>query len=66
MNAELLALKAKIDALPAPDKLRLAARLLEVDKPELAHPIIERVATELGAALALRNLKKPKEGGTPR
>jgi hypothetical protein len=51
-------LKAKIDALSAPDRLRLAASLMEQGKGELAHTIAERVVLELGAALALRKLRE--------
>jgi hypothetical protein len=56
--AELAALKAEIDALSPPARLRLAADLLEARKPELAQAIAERVVLELGAALALRKLGK--------
>jgi hypothetical protein len=55
---ELLALKAEIDALSAPDRLRLAASLMEQRKGDLAHTIAERVVLELGAALALRKLRE--------
>lgn len=47
-------LAAKVKALSPPDKLRLAAGLLEQRKAKLAHQIAEQVVLELGAALALR------------
>lgn len=52
---------AAIAALAPPDRLRLAAELMERKRGDIAHPIIERVALELGAALALRKLKE-REG----
>ena len=54
MPTDLHALKAEIEALTPTDRLRLAADLLERQKPELAHAIAEKVVLELGAALALR------------
>ena len=42
----------------APDQLRLAAGLLEKRKPELAYRIADRVVTELGAALALAEMRR--------
>jgi hypothetical protein len=54
--ADIDAIKAKIEALSPPAKLRLAADLLEAGRGELAHTIADRVATELGAALALAKL----------
>lgn len=56
--AEVAALNAEIRALSPPDKLRLAANLLEAKKPELAHTIAEQVVLELGAAMALRKLRE--------
>lgn len=57
MAENLEELAAEIKALPVPEQLRLAAGLLERKRPELAHTIIDRVCTELGAALALRDLR---------
>jgi len=57
MSSELEALAAKIDKLSPPDRLRLAAGLMEARKPELAHAIVDRVVTELGAAIALARLR---------
>lgn len=54
---EVVALHAQISALSPPQKLRLAADLLDAKRPELAHAIIDRVAVELGAALMLRSAK---------
>jgi hypothetical protein len=44
----------QIKALSPPEKLRLAADLLDAKRGDVAHSIIQSVATELGAALALR------------
>jgi hypothetical protein len=46
-------LKARIDQLSPPDKLRLAADLLEKNSPEVAHAIAESVVLELGGAIEL-------------
>ena len=49
-------MRDKINALPWPDRLRLAADLLEARKPgtvKIAHSIVERVAMEIGAGSAL-------------
>ncbi len=51
-------LQRDIDKLSPADRLRLAAGLLEAQRPELAHVIAERVVLELGAALALQKLRK--------
>lgn len=56
MGNEAEAIAEKVKALSPPDKLRLAADLLEHQKPEIAYSLIEHVKTELGAALALRKL----------
>lgn len=48
----------EIRSLSPPDQLRLAADLLEARRSELALTIVRRVATELGAALALHELIK--------
>lgn len=53
---ELQQLSDEIKALSPPDKLRLAAGLLEAKRPELAHKIAESVVLELGAVLATRRL----------
>lgn len=60
MATEVEQLAAKVKALSPPDKLRLAAGLLEQRKAKLAHQIAERVVLELGAALALAELRKLK------
>ena len=52
-------LAAEIEALLPPDRLRLAAMLLEARKPFLAKTIIDRVGTELGAALLMRGKGPP-------
>ena len=54
MAENLTDLVAQIRALSPPDQLRLATDLLERKKVEMAKSIIDRVAVELGAALALR------------
>jgi len=46
--------------LSPPDRLRLAAALLEAKRPKLAHQIAERVVLELGAAMALALLREPR------
>jgi hypothetical protein len=48
----------EIRALPVHEQIRLAAELLEAKRPELAHAILDRVTTELGAWLALRKLRE--------
>lgn len=53
MPSDLEVLAAKIGALSPPDRLRLAASLLEAQKPKLAHTVAKKVVLELGAALAL-------------
>jgi len=45
-----------------PDKLRLAAELLERKQAKLAHSIAERVVLELGAALAIYEMDRRKKG----
>lgn len=50
-------LALEIEALSPAAKLRLAADLLEQKRPGLAHALANRVATELGAVLALRDLE---------
>lgn len=56
MAENLEALRAEIEALSPPDRLRLAAGLLEQRRPEMtrmAKTIIERVNDELGVELLL-------------
>lgn len=52
------ALMRDIEALSPPDRLRLAAELMEARKGHLALPLIERVALELGAAIALSKVPR--------
>jgi hypothetical protein len=60
--SEIEELAAQIQHLSPADKLRLAAGLLEKQRPRLAHQVAERVVLELGAALALDDLRKlPKK-----
>lgn len=51
-------LAAEIGRLSPPEKLRLAAGLLDEGRPEMAFTIAERVVLELGAALALKELRR--------
>ncbi|MFH1184518.1 MAG: hypothetical protein V1755_05705 [Chloroflexota bacterium] len=51
-------LVAKIELLTPPDKLRLAADLLDECKFDLAYAIVERLQRELGAALAMMKVQK--------
>lgn len=44
---------AQVEALAPPDRLRLAADLMEARLGHIAYPIIAKVAAELGAAIAL-------------
>jgi len=46
----------RISELSPPDKLRLAAELLEAQRPELALSVSQMVVRELGAVLAGRKL----------
>ena len=48
---DLTDIAADIEKLSPPDRLRLAASLLESRRPQLAHSIVERVALELSAVL---------------
>ena len=61
MTTSLEELAEEINGLPPPARLRLAADLLEQRKPELAHSVASRVVTELGAVLALHDLKQRKD-----
>lgn len=63
VTADMLALAAKIEALSPPERLRLAATLMEVGRTDLAYSIIERVTTELGAAIALREIEGKRQRG---
>lgn len=54
-TTDLKKLHAEIEALSPPDRLRLAAGLLEQKRPEMAamaKAIVDRVAIELGADMA--------------
>lgn len=62
ITADMIALAAKIEALTPPERLRLAASLMEVGRTDLAYSIIERVTTELGAAIAIRELAAKRRG----
>lgn len=53
---ELESLVAKINSMPSPERLRLAAALIEAGRGKLAHSIAEGVVLELGAALTLAEL----------
>lgn len=53
LSANITDLADKIKNLSPPDKLRLAAGLLEQRKAQLAYTIARQVTEELGAALAL-------------
>lgn len=58
-DAELEALKAKMDKLAPHERLRLAAELLaeeQVQTTLLAHAVAERVVSELGLAIRLAEL----------
>lgn len=52
--AELELAVGAIEALKPPDKLRLAADLLEERRADVAHAIVRRIADELGLALEKR------------
>jgi hypothetical protein len=58
MSSEVEAIAEKIKELSPPDKLRLAAELLEHKKADLAYHLITQVKEELGAALLLRRMGK--------
>lgn len=51
---EIAETRDRIEAMPPPEQLRLAALLLENQRADLAYSILDMVKTELGAALALR------------
>lgn len=57
-------LAAEIAGLTPPQRLRLAADLMEHGRGDLAHTIADRVVTELGAAIALRRLETRPGGRT--
>ena len=54
---DMLALAARITAMSPPDRLRLAAGLMEAEQVDLAYSILELVTTELGAAIAVREIE---------
>jgi hypothetical protein len=58
MADDIQSLNAEIDGLSQPDRLLMAAMLLERGHVQMAHAIAKRVATELGAALCLQAGKK--------
>lgn len=63
VTADMIALAAKIEAMPLPDRLRLASALMELKEPKfdgVAYGILERVTTELGAAIALREIEEKR------
>lgn len=55
---ELEKVAAEILKLSPPDRLRLAADLLDAQRPELAQDVARRVVEELGAALVLRKARR--------
>jgi len=57
-TVELLAIQKKIEDLSPPNRLRLAALLIENGKYELAEAILEGV---LGALVVLRNKGNPND-----
>lgn len=61
VTAYMLALAAHIEALSPPDRLRLAAALMEAKKDDLAYSILDRAKTELGAAIALREIAAKRQ-----
>lgn len=65
MKPEIVQMFNQIKALSPPDKLRLAAGLLEAQKAQTAYLIARQVTDELGAALALlaRPNEEPSRGG---
>lgn len=63
VTADMLALAAKIEAMTPPDRLRVAAGLMETKErrfEDMAYSIIEKVTTELGAAIALREIEEKR------
>lgn len=63
-DAALVALVARINALSPPDRLRLAAELLEHQRGEEAYKIASQVVAELGAAMALAYTAPEQKGAT--
>lgn len=53
-DAELQALADRLNAMPPPSRLIVAATLMEAAHGDIALPIIRRVADELELALTLR------------
>jgi hypothetical protein len=57
-RTDLESIASQIEALSPPDRLILAAGLLQQGRAEIAHTIVEQVALELGAALAMQRIRK--------
>lgn len=57
---EVEAIADEIKELTPVAKLRLAADLLELQKPRLAHAVADQVVCELGAVIALEDLSRPR------
>ena len=63
ITAEMVALAAKIEAMTLPDRLRLAAGLMETKErrfEDMAYSILEKVTTTLGATIALREIEEKR------
>lgn len=60
VTADMLALATKIKQMSPPDQLRLAAGLMEAEQADIAYSIVERVTTELGATIALREIEEKR------
>lgn len=65
MATELEQIAERIAALEPPDKLRLAADLMEKGRGRLAHTIAEKVVLELGAAIAIQDLDERASRSQP-
>lgn len=63
-KAKVEAIAREIQALSPADRLRVAVGFLENQQPDLALTLVRRVAEELGAALALRDLEQRKDPRT--
>lgn len=59
-DQELEGLAMAIANMTPPERLRLAADLLDRKRPDVAHGIIRRVADELGAVLLDLRLKRER------
>ncbi len=57
-SPEVLAIFEKIKKLSQPELLRLAADLLDHNKPDMAYSLVKRVEGELGYSLALQNIER--------